>query len=278
MPVEREPTKRAKGTALITGASSGIGLELAKVFAREGHELVLVARRQELLEQLAEEISDEHRSDERDGPKVFARDLATPGAAAELHATLKADDLEIDVLVNNAGVMEDGPFLESDPSRLSNLMALNVVALAELTRLLLPLMVGRGRGKLLNVASLASFQPIPHLALYAASKAFVLSLTESLSEELAGTGVTATALCPGLTDTSLVSGALGGDVPSYLLMDAKSVARAGYRAMKAGRVIEVPGVANEAAANWSRALPRWMVRMMGGVAARSGRGFGKADS
>ncbi len=274
MSSRRASSNRGKGTALITGASSGIGLELAKVFSAEGHDLVLVARRQELLEELAQEIAEDCGRD----PKVFARDLTADGAAAELQETLVDEGLEIEVLVNNAGVLEDGPFLETEPSRLSNLMTLNVVALTELTRALLPPMVERGRGHLLNVASLASFQPIPHLALYAASKAFVLSLTESLSEELAGTGVTATALCPGLTDTSMVSGAMGSDVPSYLMMDAKSVARAGYRAMKAGRVIEVPGVANEVAANWSRALPRWMVRMMGGVAARSGRGFGKTSS
>ena len=256
------------------------------ILATEGHDLVLVARREEMLQELAAEIAKEGKKGKtgqetrkgagktRRDVEIFARDLAQPGAAAELAATLDEHELEIDVLVNNAGVLEDGPFLECDTSRISNLMALNIVALSELTRLLLPSMVERGRGKLLNVASLASFQPVPNLALYAASKAFVLSLTESLSEELAGTGVTATALCPGLTDTAMVSGAMGDDVPSFFLMNAKSVARAGYRAMKLGKVIEVPGVANEVAANWSRAMPRWMVRMMGGLAARSGSGFG----
>jgi short-subunit dehydrogenase len=193
-------------TALVTGASAGIGLGLAKLFAANGLDLVLLARREPELEALAESCRREH------GVRVEAvpMDLLAPGAPAQLVERLEANELAIDVLVNNAGLMEMGRFIQLDVERHERLLQLNVLVLASLTHRLLQSMVARGHGRILNVASTSSFQPVPSLALYAASKAFavpslalyaaskafVLSLSESLSEELKGTGVTVTALCP----------------------------------------------------------------------------------
>jgi short-subunit dehydrogenase len=264
---------RARGkrtrTVLITGASSGIGRELAKIYAENGDELVLCARRRNNLEELAAEIEKAH------GTKalVMPSDLVDPEAPAAIESALRERGTQVDVLVNNAGVTNLERFVDADEQRLANLVQLNVASLSALIRLFLPAMIERGYGRILNVASLAAFQPVPSMALYGASKAFVLSLTEALSEELRGTGVTVTALCPGLTDTEMVSGAVDRKdldlLPSFMLMDAKTVARAGFRACETGKVIEVPGVVNEWTANWVRFQPRWMVRMMGGLAAQT---------
>ena len=261
--------KRQAQTALITGASSGIGVELARCFAEGGHDLVLTARRAERLDTLASELRDEH------GVSVLTlpADLLDPATPSDLASALSQRDIRIDTLVNNAGVTDTGAFHETDADKIDGLVQLNVVSLAAMTHTFLPLMVAHGKGRLLNVASVASFQPVPNMSVYAASKAFVLSLTEAQSEELRGTGVTATALCPGLTDTAMVRDVMqaqpaAGAVPSFAIMDARSVARAGYRACMAGKVIEVPGLANEWASNWVRFQPRWLVRAMGGWAAR----------
>jgi len=258
-------------TVLITGASSGIGRELARVFAAAGCDLVVVARRQAALEELAEEIR------QGNGPRVtvVAKDLLAPTAAAELFAYVRESALDVDVLVNNAGVLEVGLFHESEAARLQDLIHLNVAVLTALTRLFLDPMLERGRGRIINVASLAAFQPVPSMAVYAATKAFVLSLSESLSEELRGTGVTVTAVCPGITDTEMVQTARergAAEVPPLLTMSAAQVARAAFRASRSGRVIEVPGMANEMVANWVRFQPRWLVRAVGGV---FGRQFGR---
>ena len=267
MPSSRK--KRGR-TVLVTGASSGIGLELARIYADHGDGLVLCARRRQNLDQLAAEIRQAHAGLD---VLVLPADLLDPAAPARIESALAERGATIDVLVNNAGVTNVGRFVDGDAERLANLVQLNIASLTALTRRFLPGMVERGYGRILNVASLAGFQPVPSMALYAASKAFVLSLTEALSEELRGTGVTVTALCPGLTDTEMVQGSVDqsqlDQLPSFMLMDAKTVAKAGFRASETGKVVEVPGVVNEWTANWMRLQPRWMVRMMGGLAAQT---------
>ena len=256
-------------TALVTGASAGIGLGLAKLFAANGFDLVLLARREAELEALAESCRREH------GVRAEAvpMDLLAPDAPAQLVKRLEANDLAIDVLVNNAGLMEVGRFIQLDVDRHERLLQLNVLVLASLTHRLLQSMVARGHGRILNVASTSSFQPVPSLALYAASKAFVLSLSESLSEELKGTGVTVTALCPGFTRTDMLDRVRGEHqvaqiMPEFMLSDVDSVARAGYDACMAGQAVVVPGLPNRLAASLVQLYPRWLVRMVGGFVGR----------
>ena len=187
-------------TVLVTGASSGIGEALAHCFARAGHRLVLVARREARLRALAKALRDEHGA----RVDVMPADLAQPGAAAVLAASLRRRRRSIDVLVNNAGVLEQGAFIGMGAQRCQQLIDLNVAGLTAMLAAFVPAMVGRGHGRVLNVASVSAFTPVPGLATYAASKAYVLSLTESLAEELRGTGVTVTALCPGITATAML--------------------------------------------------------------------------
>ncbi|MBL8490279.1 MAG: SDR family oxidoreductase [Rhodocyclaceae bacterium] len=258
-----------KGRALITGASAGIGAELARVMAAEGHDLVLVARSRDKLADLAAELRQGFGVDVR----VHPLDLTARQATAQLADGLDAAGLEVDILVNNAGVIEVGPFQAMEAAAVARLTDLNIGALTALTRLMLPAMAARGRGRILNVASVAAFQPVPSMAVYAATKAYVLSFTEALSEEMRGTGVTLTALCPGLTDTNMMADIKSGSatargIPGLLVSDPADVAREGYAAMMAGEVIRVPGVGNRLATGWSRVAPRWLVRYLAGLASR----------
>lgn len=263
-------TTRESETALITGASAGIGTELARCFAAGGHDLVLTARREDRLLELGADLERTY------GVTVVAlpADLLEPDAPTRLHDQLSRRSIRVDTLVNNAGVTSVGSFHDTEPQTLARLVQLNVASLVGLSALLVPGMVERGHGRVLNVASVAGFQPVPSMAVYAASKAFVLSLSEAQSEELRGTGVTVTALCPGLTDTDMVRDALDDRpeaelLPSFLVMSPRRVAEAGYRACMSGKVLEVPGMANEWMTQWTRLQPRWLVRMMGGFAARA---------
>ena len=258
-----------QGTALVTGASAGIGRELARVFASHGWDLVVVARRTDALEELAEELRKEHRAE----VYVRARDLLAPGAPQDLYSDLAADGIEVDVLVNDAGAIEVGAFVDTELAALERVVELNTRVLTAMTRSFLPAMRTRGNGRILNLASVAAFQPVPALAAYGATKAFVLSLSEALSEELAGTGITVTALCPGLTVTNMVDKVRATSeranlIPEFLMSDAADVARAGYAACMAGRSIEVPGLGNAVLTNWSRFQPRWLVRSIGGLVGR----------
>tara|TARA_R110002110_G_scaffold162883_1_gene362418 strand:+ start:727 stop:1494 length:768 start_codon:yes stop_codon:yes gene_type:complete len=248
----------SKGTALITGASSGIGEALARCFSSKGFDLVITARRESNLQALAEELGG--------NVTVVSCDLADPAGMATLINAIAG--INIDVLVNNAGIAYSGSFLDQDEDRIMNLINLNIVALTRLTHHLLPGMIERGMGRILNVASVASFQPVPSLAAYAASKAYVLSLTESMSEELRGSGVSVTALCPGLTKTALLDEVQGFDVPMGIASSPTDVAREGYDALMAKEVIRVPGIANQAALAWAKHQPRWLVRGLGGLVAR----------
>ena len=256
-------------TALITGASSGIGEALALRFARAGFNLVLVARSADKLKALASALAKEH------GVKVWVApaDLAQPGAAQKLATSMKRARRPIDVLVNNAGVLEHGNFIEMPAQRHRELIALNVTALTDLLSAFVPPMVARGRGRVLNVASIAAFQPVPMLATYAATKAYVLSLTESLAEEIKGSGVTVTALCPGITATGMLSQAQQASselnkLPGFLVGSVDDVADEGFAACMQGQVIRVPGTVNLAATVAGRATPKWLLRRVSGAMVR----------
>ena len=256
------------GRVLITGASAGIGAALAREFARNGHQLTLVARRRAKLAGIAAELEREHYVDVR----TIVQDLAKPNGPAALVKAAQADG-PIGILVNNAGVIDVGPFAASSTDSLVDLVNLNVRALTELTSLLLPGMVERRFGRILNVASLAAFQAVPSMAAYAASKAYVLALSEALSEELKGSGVTVTALCPGITDTDMASEIKAGSasaaaLPKQLVSDPADVAAEGYKALMSGRVVLVPGLSNQITAAWSQVTPHWLTRYITGFVTR----------
>lgn len=252
---------RRKSTALITGASAGIGRELAKVFAEHGHDLILVARSKNKLDALARELSASYGI----RATVIPKDLTEPGAPKSLFVSVRRRKLSVDILVNDAGVLEHGEFVKMKPQRLTEIIQLNAVALTEMTRLFAEPMVKRGGGRILNVASSASFQAVPYLAVYGATKAFVLSLTEALSEELADSGVTLTALCPGFTETPMLdhvreSHQEPGLLPHVFISDAETVAREGYRSAMRGEVVHVSGIFNQLLTTATSLQPRWMTR------------------
>jgi uncharacterized protein len=232
-------TTPTRPVALVTGASSGIGADLARELARDGHDLVLSARSVAPMEALAAELAG-HRA----AATIIPGDLSKPGAAAELADAIEARGLEIDVLINNAGLGAIGRFDTIDPLRIGEMLQVNVVAVTELTRRLLPGMVARRRGKIMLVASTASFQPGPRMAVYFATKAYVLSLGEALAYELRGTGVTITTLCPGATATNFFRVAGANDIALRPTMSASRVARIGYGALKSGRRVVITGILN----------------------------------
>jgi short-subunit dehydrogenase len=257
------------GRVLITGASAGIGAELAREFARHAHELVLVARSKDRLDALAGELNAGHDTD----AIVLVADLSTPAGVESVVTQLARRKVSIDILVNNAGIIDVGPFAEASHDRVMQLIALNIAASTSLTSHFLPPMIGRRFGRILNVASLAGFQPVPSMAVYAASKAYVLSLTEALAEELRGTGVKVTALCPGLTETDMVASIRSASptmqqTPSFLISRPADVAKQAYSALMSGQTILVPGLPNQMAAAWSQVVPRWITRSITGFAAR----------
>jgi short-subunit dehydrogenase len=245
-------------TVLVTGASSGIGLELARCFAAEGCRLVLVARKGIALESLAAELRKTHKIQ----AQVFTADLAQPETPDRLLGHLQAAGIKVDVLVNNAGFGAQGKFAELPLERQLDMLQVNVTAVMHLTRLLLPGMIERRRGGLLNVASTTAFQPGPGMAVYYATKAFVLSFTEALAEEVAGTGLTVTACCPGPTTTNFGAAAGGRFKPlaGKMSMSAESVARLGHRAFRRGRVVAITGLRNQLPAFAVRLTPRSWVR------------------
>lgn len=231
--------------ALVTGASSGIGLELAKLFARDGHDLVLVARRGAKLQELAEALTDRYDVQ----ATVIAADLADPSAPAEIARRVAAADLDVQFLVNNAGFGLAGEFTRTDATTELRMIQVNGAALTHLTKLFLPAMLAEHHGAILNVASTAGFVPGPLMAVYYATKAYVISFSEALAEELRNSGVTVTVLCPGVTRTEFQERA-GIDLEARQLQrgwvaDAASVARAGYDGMRRGKRLVIPGFINK---------------------------------
>lgn len=234
---------------LITGASTGIGAELARIFAAERFNVVLVARTRSRLEQLAAELSSQHNVQAR----VVPCDLSAPGAAAGLFEAVR--DLPISILVNNAGFGHYGTFVESEFAVQREMMQVNMTALAELCHLFARPMIERRAGRILNVASIAAFQPGPTVNTYYASKAFVYSFSYALAMELNGTGVTVTALCPGTTRTEFFARANIHMKRPFPLMDPRRVAEAGYRGLMRGRRVVIPGITNKIMAWFSPCLP-----------------------
>ncbi len=250
-------------TALITGASAGIGGELARQFAAEKCKLVLVARRRERLEELAAELRKQHGVEVH----VVPADLGRADAPQAIVDRLTGDGVPIDVLVNNAGFGALGPVAELDVQRQMEMIQVNVAALTHLTRLLLPGMIQRRRGGILNVASTAGFQAGPFMAVYYATKAYVISFSEALADELARSGVTVSCLCPGPTLTEFAETAKMGHTLMFKLqtMTAQQVAHAGHRGFRRRRLLVVPGWINYLGSMGSRWVPRSMAR---GIARR----------
>jgi short-subunit dehydrogenase len=246
------PAPAPDRTAVVTGASSGIGAEIARNLAARGHGVTLVARSADKLKELAEELTATGIRAE-----VLPADLSDRRVRAELLGRIEALGLVPDVLVNNAGLSTLGPVASSDPLEEMNMIEVDVVAVADLCSRFLPGMVARGSGGILNVASTGAFQPLPGQAGYGAGKAFVLSYTESLSGELKGSGVTATVLCPGPVDTGFGERA-GFDkqeaedaLPAFMWETAADVAEVGVAALAKGKVVAVPGMPNRIAARFA---------------------------
>ncbi|WP_420453421.1 SDR family NAD(P)-dependent oxidoreductase [Ilumatobacter sp.] len=250
------PSPSPTTAALVTGSSSGLGVEIARCLARRGHNLILVARRLERLDRLAEELSAEHGI----RAETIGADLADPSARAALVDLVTDAELTVDVLVNNAGLGSDGPFHEQDVDRHNLIVSVNVDAVVDLCARFVPPMVERGTGAVMNVGSVLGFQPVPSTVTYAATKAFVLSFTEGLHTELTGTGVHATALCPGPVKTEIWDEA-GADAlldlaPSFVVVDADRVAEEGVAGLERNRRVVVPGIANRIGAFNGQYTPR----------------------
>ncbi len=245
-------------TVLITGASGGMGFELAKLFARDKYGLVLVARSSDKLTQVANELQDQFGV----SVKTFALDLATAPAAKFLFDQLQRQGVSVDILVNNAGFGAFGEFGSMPEEEILGQIHLNITALTHLTRLFLPPTLSRHSGKIMNVASTAAFQPGPLMAVYYATKAYVLSFTEALANEVAGSGVVVSCFCPGATATGFAKRA--GTESSRLFkkfgpMNAEAVARDGYRGLMAGRTVVISGMQNWLVAESVRFAPRKVV-------------------
>jgi uncharacterized protein len=240
-------------TALITGSSEGIGFEFAKIFAEQGNNLVLVSRNKSRLDEIKKEFAEKYKIMVYD----IAIDLSGPGSAMEIYNELKNRDISVQYLINNAGMGDFSLFAQSDWNRQERMINLNIGALTHLTRLFLPEMIARGEGRIINVASTASFQPGPTMAVYFASKAYVLSFSEALNEEVRNTGITVTALCPGSTESRFHSKAIEGrSLKERRLTPAREVAEYGYRSMLKGKSVAIPGFKNRVMAAVVRFLPR----------------------
>ncbi|MBA2686057.1 MAG: SDR family oxidoreductase [Gemmatimonadaceae bacterium] len=245
--------------ALVTGASSGIGSDLARELARHGHDVIITARRAPELDALATELRTLGAR-----ATVITKDLSVPGAARELAAQLEAAGTQLDVLVNNAGFGDVGAFVAEDSDRIDAMLQLNIAALTALTRAIAPGMVARKRGRIMFVASIAAYQPGPNMATYCATKAYVLSLGEAIAQELRGTGVTLTVLCPGATHTGFAAESGAEKLPlfsSSLIpkMTSAAVASAGYQAMIKGKPVVITGLMNKVVAFSGQVFPRSII-------------------
>jgi short-subunit dehydrogenase len=250
-----------KTYTLITGASGGIGYDLAKLSAADGRNLILVARSADKLNQLAESLRKSNRSE----VITISVDLSDEAEVEKLISEITVKNLQVDTLINNAGSGDFGDFAKADLGKNLEMIRLNISSLTQLSHFALQGMLKSGSGRIMNVASTAAFMPGPGMAVYYASKAYVLSFSEALTRELKGTGVSVTTLCPGPTDTSFASAAgLGKSLMHRMLPPATSagVAKAGYKAMMKGKAILIPGFMNKLSAMTPRFSPRSMVRNM----------------
>ncbi|MDO9399518.1 MAG: SDR family oxidoreductase [bacterium] len=250
-----DQNKNNKKTALITGASSGIGCELSKLFARDGYNLVLVARNKQRLEQVADELREKFGI----STKVVPKDLSVTTSPKEIFDELQQESIQIDILVNNAGFGVYGVFSETDITKDLQMIQVNLVSLTHLTKLFLPGMLKQGYGRILNVGSIGSFVPGPLNAVYCATKAYVLSFSEGIAEEIEGSGISVTVLCPGATRTEFHKRAQmeGINLLKFGVMDAQTVAKIGYRAlMKGNKRVVIPGAYNRIQMFLTRFMPR----------------------
>ena len=247
---------QSRQLALITGASSGIGLDLAKLMA-PSFDLIITARNQDDLEKIERELEAAHSNHVH----VIPADLTKPDAPQQLFAEIERRGLPVDILINNAGFGSYGAFAESDPRTSLDMIEVNITALTALTRLVLPGMVQRKRGKIMNVASTAGFQPGPLMAVYYATKAYVIMFSEAIANELKGSGVTVTCLCPGATATKFAGRANMEESRLFKMgaMKSKDVAIAGYTGMMAGKGLVIPGFLNKTVAMSVRFSPRKLV-------------------
>ncbi len=252
------PEPAADRTSIVTGASSGIGTELARELAKRGHGVTLVARSEDKLKALAEELSGAHGV----RAEVIAADLTDQGSRRAIATTLEQRGLTVDVLVNNAGLSTTGVVHRGDRDEEMRMLRTDIEAVVDLCSTFLPGMVERGKGAVLNVASTAAFQPMPGQAGYAASKAFVLSYTRAVATELRGTGVTMTALCPGPVKTAFVDAAgftqeeAESAVPKFMWVAADAVAKAAIDGLAKGKPVVIPGIANRIGATAGHLTPR----------------------
>lgn len=252
-----------KRTVLITGASSGIGASLAKLFAQKDFRLIINARNTARLNELKEALG------ENKDIVIIPADLSEKKGAEKLIQEVENKGHHVDILVNNAAQMLWGDFSNHEKFSIEELLQLNICTLSIITHHFLTGMISRGSGKILNVASVAGFQPVPSMGLYAASKAFVISFSESLAEQVVTKGVSVTLLCPGVTDTPATKPILQ-DLPQFVVSSSDDVAAEGYRALMAGEAICIPGIANQAALAWVKFQPRSFIRKLGGLISRFG--------
>ncbi len=249
-------------TALITGASGGIGYEFAKVFAEKGVNLVIVARSEDKLNMLADELKNKYLID----IKVIAKDLSSEQSVIDICDKIEEAGIQIDYLINNAGFAEFGKFADNDWQRESDMINLNISALTHFTKIYLKKMISVGKGRILNVASTAAYQPMPMMAVYGATKAYVLSFTEAVAAEAEGSGITVTALCPGATKSGFGEDSGAGDsimFNKFTTASSRSVAEYGYKSMMYGKHSAIHGLLNKIVAVKVRFLPhRWVTKLM----------------
>jgi short-subunit dehydrogenase len=247
-------------TVLITGASNCIGYELSKVFASKGCDLFLVARREEKLTQIAEELNKTHHA----YVKILVKDLSNPKTPEKIFDIIQSERRTLDILVNNSGFGITGSFVDSDLDLTLKMMQLHMNSLVSLTRLFLPGMLEYGHGKILNVASTCSFAPVPTMAIYAASKAFILSFSRALSQELKETNIQITALCPDISHTGFYkhAGTIRPGEQKISGMNAEKVAQIGYRALLSGQTVVIPGFYNQLLVFLSRFFPSPVIRRL----------------